>query len=44
MKTKNLIKLECLIWNKESHGLFDYESKECKHFNFILQPDLKVYR
>jgi hypothetical protein len=44
MKNKSILQLECMVWNKESHGLFDYESKECKHFKFQLPLNSKVFR
>ena len=44
MKSKPQVSLECMVWNKESHGLFDYESKECKEYKFTLKDDTKVYR
>lgn len=38
------VQLECMMWNKESHGLFDYECKDCKEFKFLVQNDSKIYR
>ncbi len=44
MKSKPIVLLECLVWNKESHGLFDYESTESKTSSFTVQVNSKVYR
>lgn len=35
----NKIVFQARTWNKDSHGLFDYESDELKHFDSILDQN-----
>jgi hypothetical protein len=39
------VEIKAITWEKDSHGLFDYESKSCFHTKFKVRPsDLYIYR
>lgn len=36
--------IKAVTWNKDSHGLFDYESKSLTHKKFLLDNTTRIYR
>ncbi len=38
------VEVKAVTWNKDSHGLFDYESKSLSHKRFLVDSSTRVYR
>lgn len=38
------VEVKAVTWNKDSHGLFDYESKSLSHKRFLIDSSTRVYR
>lgn len=36
--------IKAVTWSKDSHGLFDYESKSLSHKKFVLDSTTRLYR
>lgn len=39
----NKLIVDIITWNKDTHELFDYESKEVKHQNKLITKNCEIY-
>ena len=43
-KTTPTVELKAVTWNKDSHGLFDYENNQYEMKKFQISHAVKIYR
>lgn len=43
-KGKHFLHLKCKTWTRDSHGLFDYESKTIKENELIIEGNSQLIR